>query len=334
MRQTSSLCAAVLLLATEAAASTAAWPNLCVNDSSVPAYSQTRCNAGATCCPAPFSVTGKGCCPWPNAVCCPNNKFMCCPSGTKCVATSKGQQPYLTTMMCEPLDGTKSLNTVVGKAVCKPGPYLPFSTTKANVVVIGDSLSIGYTPVIAGMLKDEALVQHSPYDTYDGGAEETAYGLQCLEYFTHAPSGAVINPDVVMFNWGMHDGPLGNSTHPGQQGNSSVYKPQLQQIATQLKATFPRAKLLFALTTAYVCSEVSQGNTVQLNNWAKEVMGSLDIPTVDLNTPILDKCGPIPNAECMGQKNCFCPHCPGRGYEWLASTVIAPAVRALLPSQQ
>ena len=50
------------------------------------------------------------------------------------------------------------------------------------MLIIGDSVSIGYTPMVAKSMQSLAMVQHSPYDKRDGGAEETAYGVQCLDY--------------------------------------------------------------------------------------------------------------------------------------------------------
>ena len=44
-----------------------------------------------------------------------------------------------------------------------------------NVLIVGDSVSIGYTPLVAKAMEKIALVQHSPFDERDGGAEETAY---------------------------------------------------------------------------------------------------------------------------------------------------------------
>ena len=41
----------------------------------------------------------------------------------------------------------------------------------------------------------------------DGGAEETAYGLQCIDYFLRSPNGTSFKADLVYFNWGLHDGP-------------------------------------------------------------------------------------------------------------------------------
>src|SRR4051812_11796498 len=64
--------------------------------------------------------------------------------------------------------------------------------------------------------------------------QETAYGIQCLPYFLRSPSGIILQPDVIMFNWGLHDGPLGNTTVPGQQGNASVYAPELALIMDML----------------------------------------------------------------------------------------------------
>lgn len=87
---------------------------------------------------------------------------------------------------------------------CKPGPPLPFSSTLKNVVIIGDSLSLGYTPIVASLLSDIALVQHAPYSG-DGGAEESGYGLQCIDNWMASPAGYPISPDLIYFNFGMHD---------------------------------------------------------------------------------------------------------------------------------
>ena len=77
---------------------------------------------------------------------------------------------------------------------------MPLSTTQPNVMIIGDSVSIGYTPYVAKAMAAKAFVQHSPWGG-DGGAEETKYGFQCIEYLISAPDGTALKPDVVMFNW-------------------------------------------------------------------------------------------------------------------------------------
>lgn len=95
---------------------------------------------------------------------------------------------------------TGAVAAVQGVAVCKYGPPLPASPTLKNVLVIGDSVSIGYTPFVAKALSAVAVVQHAPWGG-DGGAEETAYGVQCLDYFLHSSAGTLFKADVVMFNW-------------------------------------------------------------------------------------------------------------------------------------
>lgn len=283
------------------------------------------CHAGSVC-PAKFSASGAGCCPLDDAVCCANQQT-CCPRGTVCVDSGR----YLTTCV-------GGLANVSGLSVCKPGAPEPApGTTKQNVLVIGDSVSIGYTPYLATHLASVADVQHAPYDHVDGGAEETAYGVQCLDYMLQSPAGVALRPQVIMFNWGLHNGPLGNSTVPGQAGLPSVYAAQLENITVRLKAAQPQAKLLFALTTPQLCDPVGDGCAVTLNGQASAIMASHGIPTIDPHAAIVEKCGaprPDPTNACWGVESCFCPHCPGagpgKGYDWLAQSVIAPAIRRLL----
>ena len=157
--------------------------------------SQMVCGRGSTVCTAAYSGNGHGCCPFDGAVCCPNGQT-CCPAGTSCNDTGK----YLT--QCIPQGSTPpGASTTAGLSVCKPGAALPPSKSLPNVLIIGDSVSIGYTPPVAADMAKVALVQHSPWDTRDGGAEETAYGVQCLKYFLRSPLGVPLKPDVIMFNW-------------------------------------------------------------------------------------------------------------------------------------
>lgn len=260
----------------------------------------------------------------PNAVSC--SAWTCCPAGTKCVSLGGGG--YSEMFNC-----TTATGNVIGvdTSVCKPGPIIPPSSTLKNVVVIGDSLSIGYTPYVASLLSDVAQVVHAPADVSDGGAEETAYGIKCLKYFLASPSGIPVSPDVIMFNWGVHDGVMGNGTLPGQNGTATVYGPELQQIVSMLQAfsASTGAKLVFALTTPWMCSLVNDGCVQNHNNVARGIMSAAGIPVVDIYDAIVNQCGPVPQQNCFNASGCWCPHCPA-GYSWLASTVIAPALRALL----
>ena len=287
-----------------------------------PTPPQQVCNTG-TVCGAHYAVNREGCCPYENATCCPNNQT-CCPSGTTCVDSGT----YGTT--CK---GALA-NETVGLSVCKAGAALPLSKEVPNVLIMGDSVSIGYTPYVTKYMSKIAMVQHSPYDISDGGAEETAYGVQCLDYMLRSPGGVLLKPDVIMFNWGLHDGPLGNSTVPGQAGLPNVYAAQLEVITKKLIAAQPQAQLLFALTSPYMCNATGDGCVVNLNNQAARIMKKYDIPTINLHDAVVEQCGPPPQRMCFNSSQCFCPHCSsGPGYEFLARTVIAPAIAKLLPGQ-
>eukprot|EP00040_Diaphanoeca_grandis_P005963 m.35340 g.35340 ORF g.35340 m.35340 type:complete len:376 (-) comp17117_c0_seq1:56-1183(-) len=325
------------------------WPNACVSQ---PGYNQTRCPASATCCASEFSASHQGCCPWPDAVCCPN-KLTCCPDGTMCVDTiPHGWPSWGAVTTCTTPTKSKTVDPpalgVTGKCVCKPGAPLPMSTTLKNVLIIGDSVSLGYTPSVAEILGDVALVQHAPWGG-DGGAEETAYGMQCLDYWLRSPAGLAIKPDLVYFNFGLHDGPQlfneppANVTIPGQEGNMTVYPGELKQIAMALKnwssadGAGAGAKLLFAITSPMMAAARPDEDVVNLNTAAKQVMASVGIPTVDLYAAIVKECGPVPQSSCFGIPDCFSPHCggtathipgqPTKGYYWLANSTIAPAIK-------
>lgn len=64
-----------------------------------------------------------------------------------------------------------------GLQVCKTGGPVVFSSTKKNVIILGDSVSIGYEPKVAKIMEDYALVQHSPWGG-DGGAEEVRHAIK------------------------------------------------------------------------------------------------------------------------------------------------------------
>ena len=132
--------ATFLVATTLAGALAQSWPNVCPQDKS----NATHCPATQTCMSTEFSVTGAGCCPWPNAVACTVGTTQCCPSGTECVLV--GGSGYSAVFNCS--NSTSGAFITENAAVCKPGPLEPYSPTLKNVLVIGDSLSIGYTPFL------------------------------------------------------------------------------------------------------------------------------------------------------------------------------------------
>lgn len=273
-----------------------------------PALNRTACPlATATCCQQHWAPGDGnwGCIDWANATCCANG-YTACPSGSTCKDTGTGAAVVTE---CVPNDSTQVPQPTAGKQVCKQGAPIPFSSSLPNVLVLGDSVSIGYTPYVANVLADVALVQHSPWGG-DGGAEETAYGDQCLDYLLRAPDGTELRPDVLFFNFGLHN--TGNGTIPGQAGPYWEYAPHLENIVKKLRAWAGPAgnatsvKLMFALTSPMLNNDDTDQVILKNNRDAAAIMAEYDIPTVDLHAPIIAKCGPVPQTSCFNETNCWC----------------------------
>ncbi len=115
-----------------------------------------------------------------------------------------------------------------------------------NVLIIGDSISIGYTGQVRTQLKGTANVIHNP-----GNAAGTTLGLEKLQEWLGDTQWGVIH-----FNWGLHDlkhvtetGENSRNPNDPQQADLATYTANIEVLVKQLKAT--GAKLIFATTTPY-----------------------------------------------------------------------------------
>jgi hypothetical protein len=70
-----------------------------------------------------------------------------------------------------------------------------FSRPESKVLIIGDSISIGYFPFVKEALSDVAVLRHNP-----GNAEYTGYGLENIKQWIGNEKW-----DVIQFNWGLWD---------------------------------------------------------------------------------------------------------------------------------
>ena len=72
-------------------------------------------------------------------------------------------------------------------------------------LIIGDSVSIGYTPMVANMTADLCDVVHAPFSG-DGGACDSSYALKCLPlWLNQTLEGDVPTYAAVLYNFGLHD---------------------------------------------------------------------------------------------------------------------------------
>ncbi len=150
---------------------------------------------------------------------------------------------------------------------------------KPNVLIIGDSISMNYTPVVQKILVDTAIVQRVP-----GNCRFSAYGAeQALEWV------AGRKWDVIHFNFGLWD------WYGWQQDTRATpesYRQNLEQIVRHLKAT--GARLVFATTTP-PCPKAEHSSQVlvttarakEFRDVALKVMNANGIAIDDLHGTIL-----------------------------------------------
>jgi acyl-CoA thioesterase-1 len=156
-------------------------------------------------------------------------------------------------------------------------PEKPARADKPRVLLIGDSISIGYTPATVKLLEDMARVTHHP-----GNAETTRNGLEKLKvWLKDGPF------DVIHFNWGLWDLRNGGKAVPIDE-----YEKNLRELVRQLMAT--NAKLIWASTTPVPEGAAARTNKEVLayNAVARKIMEENKIPCDDLYAfaePRLDK---------------------------------------------
>ena len=183
-----------------------------------------------------------------------------------------------------------------------------------RVLLIGDSISMGYTVPVRALLKGKANLHRIP-----ANAGSTKDGVAKIE--TWLGDGKW---DVIHFNWGLHDlkhwkdGKL----DPAGPVVSALdeYEKNLRELVKRLKAT--GAKLIWATTTPV--PEESAGRVhadeLKYNGAAARVMKDEGIPTDDLHELCLN------NSGWQLPKNV---HFSPEGYAGLAAKVAADIGAAL-----
>lgn len=162
-----------------------------------------------------------------------------------------------------------------------------------KVLIIGDSISVGYTAPVRKILDGKVEV-HRPYTN----CESTLEGLERLEEWLAAGSW-----DIIHFNWGLHDlkhlVPGGNEmvdpATPGcrQKVPIDEYRQNLAALVDKLRET--GAKLIWCTTTPVPEGAHGRipGDAARYNAIAAEIMNPLEIATDDLYRFALPRLGDI-----------------------------------------
>ena len=201
------------------------------------------------------------------------------------------------------------------KSPLEMDPNLP------KVLIIGDSISIGYTGHVCTQLKGKANVIHNP-----GNAAGTTLGFEKLQEWLGDTKW-----DVIHFNWGLHDlkhvtetGANSNNPDDPQQADLATYTANLKVLVKQLKAT--DAKLIFATTTPYpkgVKPCRLPEDAVKYNAAALKIMKTNNIEVNDLYSLALPKLKTLQRRRNV--------HFKPEGSEVLANQVAA-RIQSVLPA--
>ena len=168
----------------------------------------------------------------------------------------------------------------------KTGPLSPVAEVAGlpNVLVIGDSISIGYTRPTRALLQGKVNLHRIPTN---GGP--TTKGLAEIESWLGDRKW-----DLIHFNWGLHDlkymGKDGTNLVPREKGGIVQvplpdYEKNLDQLVNRMKKS--AGQLVWRNTTPIPTGSKARyvGDSLKYNEAAARVMNKHRVPTLDLYTP-------------------------------------------------
>ena len=205
-----------------------------------------------------------------------------------------------------PKPAPKASNPVTAPITDVPG--LP------RVLLIGDSISMGYTLPTRKLLEGKANVHRIPQN---GGP--TKNGIANIAKWLGDGKW-----DVIHFNWGIHD--LKLMEDGKRQVEPADYEKNLRELVAKMKAT--GAKLIWATTTPIPDGELNPsrkfGQVKEYNDIAARVMKENGVATDDLNAHITPELARLQNPRDV--------HFKTEGSEFLAKKVAAE-IEAALPKK-
>ena len=194
------------------------------------------------------------------------------------------------------------LTLALGAAICAAVVDTAAADDKFRALILGDSISIGYTSYVQKALGDEAVVIRPTRTNPRNGKMSnencagTNNGVQHIDRWLMLDGG---NWDVIHFNFGLHDlkrvnaktGANSNNPDDPHQAPPEKYERQLREIVAKLKET--KAQLIFATTTPVPEGGVKPHRDVadveRYNDIARKIMADNDVAINDLYAFALPK---------------------------------------------
>lgn len=150
---------------------------------------------------------------------------------------------------------------------------LGYKPKEPKILIIGDSISIGYFSKVKEAMANKAIVMHNP-----GNAQHTGTGLEKIKDWIGKEDW-----DIIQFNWGLWDlcyrHPDANAYGNRDKIKGSItydpqtYRQNLEELVSILKAS-TSAKLIFVTTTYVPVNEAGRftEDVPKYNAIAKVVM--------------------------------------------------------------
>jgi lysophospholipase L1-like esterase len=195
---------------------------------------------------------------------------------------------------------------MVAGRVCQPCRSVADDPALPRILLIGDSISRGYTLPVRRALAGKANVHRAPEN-----CGPTAQGLNKLSVWLGDGRW-----DLIHFNFGIHD----------RASDPTAYAERLEKLVNALKAT--GATLVWESSTPVsgkLAGPDGQDSMPALNRAAAAVMARHGIPVSDLYALMAPRL-----AAMQGDDGC---HFNGPGYEFLGKAVAARLLEALPPTR-
>lgn len=194
--------------------------------------------------------------------------------------------------------------------------------SKKTLLIIGDSISLGYLPTVKKELASEVEVLHNP-----GNAQHTGTGLRLIDQWLGDKKY-----DVIFFNWGLWDlcyrHPESKVQGQRDKLNGEItytvdrYETNIEELVKKLKET--GAKLVFVTTTVIPPDEAGrfEGDEITYNNAAKAIMKKYGVEIYDLHKHSVEvhKQYKLKDGDV---------HYTPEGYQKLGEFIVAAAKKAL-----
>jgi len=181
-----------------------------------------------------------------------------------------------------------------------------------QVLLLGDSISLGYEQGVRELLDGRAIVHHPPEN-----CQSTTYGLEKIDEWLREGDW-----DVIHFNWGIWD--AHRLEYDQLRTTPEQYEKNLRELTARLKRS--GAKLIWASTTPMKTVHAEgiwvEGSDIPLRNEiARRVMDENEIPIDDLYVGMMSQLDRF-----LSDDGC---HFTPEGYASLAQAVAANVMQTL-----